>query len=68
MVVRNHLKNLRHDHRMNQSEFAEFLGVNRQLYNRWENQATQPSLEWALRIAEKLGLYVEDVVFLLKEE
>jgi DNA-binding XRE family transcriptional regulator len=53
---------------MNQSEFAEFLGVNRQLYNRWENQATQPSLEWALRIAEKLGLYVEDVVFLLKEE
>ncbi|WP_380026701.1 helix-turn-helix transcriptional regulator [Effusibacillus consociatus] len=64
MAVRNRLKEIRHDHRMNQIEFAEYIGAARQLYNRWENQTTQPSLEWVLRIAKRTGRPVEDIVYL----
>lgn len=53
---------------MNQIEFAAHLNVNRQLYNRWENQATQPSLEWILKIAQKLNKQVEDIVYLDEAE
>ncbi|GAB6932197.1 helix-turn-helix transcriptional regulator [Calditerricola satsumensis] len=68
MAVRNRLKELRHDHRMNQVEFADYLGVNRQLYNRWEKQAVQPSLEWVLKIAKRLGKPVEEIVYLEEED
>ncbi|SFU40830.1 helix-turn-helix transcriptional regulator [Alicyclobacillus macrosporangiidus] len=64
MAVRNRLKELRHDNRMNQTEFAELLGVNRQLYNRWERQVAQPSVEWVLRISAKLGVPMEQIVYL----
>lgn len=35
---------------MNQVEFTDYLGVNRQLDNRWEKQAVQPSLEGRIAI------------------
>lgn len=63
-MVKNRLKDLRHDRRMNQVEFAEFLGVGRSLYNRWENQHVQPELEKVLKIASKLGVPVEEIVYL----
>ncbi|MEJ8548134.1 helix-turn-helix transcriptional regulator [Brevibacillus borstelensis] len=68
MTVKNRLKDIRHDHRMNQIEFSEFLGVNRQLYNRWENQATQPSLEWVLRISKKIQRPLEEIIYLDEPE
>ncbi|WP_047152157.1 helix-turn-helix transcriptional regulator [Aneurinibacillus tyrosinisolvens] len=68
MTVKNNLKDLRYEHKMNQIEFAAHLNVNRQLYNRWENQATQPSLEWILKIAQKLNKQVEDIVYLDEAE
>ncbi|PYI57003.1 helix-turn-helix transcriptional regulator [Paenibacillus flagellatus] len=64
MVVKNRLKEIRHDHRMNQVEFAELLGVGRSLYNRWENQHVQPELETVLRIAKVVKLPVEQIVYL----
>lgn len=64
MAVLNRLKDIRHDHRMNQVEFAEFLGVGRSIYNRWENQHVQPELETVLKIAQKIGRSVEDIVYL----
>lgn len=53
---------------MNQIEFAEYIGASRQMYNRWENQVTQPSLEWVLRIAKRTGRPVEHIVYLEESE
>jgi DNA-binding XRE family transcriptional regulator len=60
-MLKNKLKDKRHDKRMNQTEFARFLGVNDKLYNRWELQHGQPSLAMALKISDKLGCTVNDL-------
>lgn len=49
-----------------QKDFAKFLGVSSVNYNRWENNLTQPSVEMVLKIAELLGLKVEDIIYLEK--
>ena len=49
-----------------QKDFAKFLGVSSGNYNRWENNLTQPSVEMVLKIAELLGLKVEDIIYLEK--
>lgn len=64
MAVMNRLKEIRHDHRMTQVEFAEFLGLSQYQYNRYENQARQPTLEIALHISRKIGRTVNDIFFL----
>ena len=64
MAVKNRLKELRHDNRMNQVEFADFLGLQQQQYNRYENQVRQPTLEIALKISIKLGKSVNEIFFL----
>ncbi|WP_127585775.1 helix-turn-helix transcriptional regulator [Paenibacillus koleovorans] len=64
MAVKNRLKEIRHDHRMNQVEFAEHIGINRTLYNRWERQKTQPELETVLKLSKLLNKTVEEIVFL----
>lgn len=46
---------------MNQTEFAQWLGLNKYQYNRYERQAAQPALELAWVIAEKLGVKIEDL-------
>lgn len=68
MAVKNRLKDIRHDHRMNQVEFADFIGVRANLYNRWERQNGQPELESVLRIAKRIGRAVEEIVYLDEEE
>lgn len=47
---------------MNQTEFAEFLGVNKNQYSRWERQEIQPSLEWAYNVSLKLKCHIEDLI------
>ncbi|WP_010278744.1 helix-turn-helix transcriptional regulator [Paenibacillus senegalensis] len=64
MAVKNNLKDIRFENKMNQTEFARMLGVNRQLYNRWENQEIQPGLEWVIKLSKRLGRPMEDIVFL----
>lgn len=49
-----------------QKDFAKFLGVSSVNYNRWENNLTQPSVEMVLKMAELLGLKVEDIIYLEK--
>lgn len=61
MPVRNCLKELRHDKRMNQTEFANFLDMNVTQYNRYETQRMQPNLETALEISEKLNKTVNEI-------
>lgn len=64
MAVKNRLKEIRHDHRMNQTEFAKHIDVSQPLYNRWENQRSQPNPEWMLKLAKRLSLKVEDIFYL----
>ncbi len=63
MAVKNRLKDIRFEHKMNQTEFAEYLGVNRQLYNRWERQTSQPNAEWLLRIVKKIEKPLEEIIY-----
>ena len=67
MAVKNRLKEIRHDHRMNQVEFANYLGLSQYQYNRYELQRQQPTLEGALKISEILGMPVEKIFYLDKQ-
>ncbi|MEH6992626.1 helix-turn-helix domain-containing protein [Neobacillus drentensis] len=67
MPVNNRLKDIRHDHRMNQTEFSEFLGISIYQYNRYEKEARQPTLEIALQISEKVKRPVNDIFYLTEE-
>ena len=60
-MLKNKLKSWRHKKEMNQTEFAEYLEVDKNLYNRWENQKVQPSLLMALKISNKLSCTVNDL-------
>ncbi|MFE4524019.1 helix-turn-helix transcriptional regulator [Cytobacillus firmus] len=68
MSVHNKLKDLRHDHRMNQTEFAELLGISVHQYNRYEKGARQPTLEIALQISEKVKRPVNDIFYLTDDQ
>ncbi|OIJ12643.1 transcriptional regulator [Anaerobacillus alkalilacustris] len=61
MSIKNRLKEFRHDKRMNQTEFASFLGINISQYSRYETQKMQPNLETALEISEKLNVTVNSI-------
>jgi putative transcriptional regulator len=61
MSVVNNLKEIRHDYRMNQTEFASFLEISIHQYNRYEKQAIQPSLEIALKISQKVNRPVNEI-------
>lgn len=67
MAIKNRLKEIRHDHRMNQIEFSAFLGIGQSQYNRYELQRNQPTLEVALEISEKLGQTVNHIFCLDKQ-
>lgn len=68
MPVHNKLKDLRHDHRMNQTEFADFLQISVHQYNRYEKGVRQPTLEIALQISEKVKRPVNDIFYLTDDQ
>jgi transcriptional regulator with XRE-family HTH domain len=47
---------------ISQKEFAEYLGVNYQLYNRWKKQHGSPSRENLIKIAKVLNVSVEELI------
>ncbi len=47
-----------------QKDFAEFLGIRRVQYNKYENNKGQPTLETLYRISLKLGIKMEDIIYL----
>lgn len=49
---------------MNQKRFAAFLGMAQQQYNRYETQENQPNLETALKISYKIGVPVNDFIYI----
>jgi putative transcriptional regulator len=52
---------------LTQTEMANILDVSVAIYNRWEKQHVQPSLETAYRIAKKLGIIMEEIFYLPSE-
>ncbi|MBS4195308.1 helix-turn-helix transcriptional regulator [Lederbergia citri] len=63
MRVINRLKSFRHKYEMNQTEFADYLGIASDQYNRYERNKRQPVLEIALRISERLGVSVNEIFY-----
>jgi len=63
LKVKNKLKTWRHAHQMNQTEFANFLGLPFHQYNRYELNRNQPTLAVALHMAKRLNLKVEDIFY-----
>lgn len=51
-----------------QKDFAEFLGIHKYQYNRYENNEVQPSLEVMYKIAKKIDRHIEDIIFIENEE
>ena len=47
-----------------QKEFAEFIGVTQALYNKYENNTSQPGLDTLLKISKKLDIKIDDIVYL----
>lgn len=65
MGVKNRLKEIRHQKFFDKKkDIAEFLGLAPGNYSRYEHQHVQPSLEMVLKMAKKLNLNVEDIVYL----
>ena len=49
---------------MNQTEFAEYLGVQQAQLSRWEGQKQQPNLEWAYKLCIKLSCNITDLFYI----
>lgn len=47
-----------------QKDFAEYLGIRRVQYNKYENNKQQPTLEVLCKISKKLGVKLEDIIYL----
>ncbi|MGG7057624.1 helix-turn-helix transcriptional regulator [Clostridium tertium] len=47
-----------------QKEFAEYIGISQANYNKYENNSSQPGLEILLKIAKKLNIKVDDIIYL----
>lgn len=60
-MIQNKFNDIRHKYKMNQRQFAEYIGINESLYSNWEHQKRQPSLEKTLKISVILKCTVNDL-------
>lgn len=44
-------------------DFADFLEINNQQYSRYESNKSQPSLEIVYKVAKKLNIPMEELVY-----
>ncbi|HEY5588448.1 MAG TPA: helix-turn-helix transcriptional regulator [Candidatus Paceibacterota bacterium] len=64
MSVKNKLLDIRLELRYKtQQEFADFLGVDRWLYNRYENNKVQPNAQNLLNICLKTNKRIEELIY-----
>lgn len=64
-MIKNRLKQIRHELYIDsQVEMAKLLDLRQEQYCRYENQKPQPTLEAAMKIAQKLGKQVEDIFYI----
>ena len=62
--MKNNVKQLRKETGLRQEDLAQILGVTRQTIIAIENDKYNPTLELAMKLAQKLGKRVEDIFFL----
>lgn len=58
----NNLREIRKAHGMTQEELSAFSGVNRVSIAKYETGKSDPSLETAKRLADALGVTVDDLI------
>lgn len=68
MAIRNRLKDVRHELKMEKGEFAKFLGMKHPQYSRYENNIKQPNLETVMKICNKVNKKVEDLMEYVPDE
>ena len=66
--LRNRLRELRAERDLTQAALAELVGVSRKTINTIENGVFVPSTLLALKLAQALGLKVEDLFSLDRDE
>ena len=66
--LRNRLRELRAERDLTQAALAELVGVSRKTINTIENEVFVPSTLLALKLAQALGLKVEDLFSLDRNE
>jgi putative transcriptional regulator len=66
--LRNRLRELRAERDLTQAALAELVGVSRKTINTIENEVFVPSTVLALKLAQALGLKVEDLFSLDSNE
>ena len=66
MILKNNLKEVRQKKGLTQEELGTNVGVSRQTIISIERYRYKPSLELAMKIAEKLNVKIEKLFFLNK--
>lgn len=56
------LKKLRKSKRMSQEDMANYLGISRQGYSKYENELSEPSYQMLMRIADLFNVSVDDLL------
>lgn len=46
-----------------QKDFADFLGLKKSIYSKFENNTSQPTTEGLYLIAKKLNMPMEDIIY-----
>jgi len=62
-MIGKHIKSYREQSKMTQEELAETLSVTRQAVSNWECGKTQPDIETLHKIADALGVTVEELIY-----
>jgi len=61
MNFSNNLRELRHKQKVSQEDFADFLGVDRKTYARWEDGESGVSSDYLPKIAEFLNVEIGEL-------
>ncbi len=61
MVFSEKLQSLRKDKNITQEQIAEVLGISRQSVSKWETGASYPDTQNLIRLAEILGVTVDEL-------
>lgn len=51
-----------------QKDFADYLGINRSQYNKYEKNKEQPSLEVLYALAKKLNCHMEELIYMEEDK
>jgi putative transcriptional regulator len=63
-VIKNRLLDLRLQKGFKfQKDFASYLEISRPQYSKYENNVEQPSIEILYKIAKKLNIKIDDIVY-----